>query len=368
MEQFLQRYMYSWRFNGWFFHDITLGIVLGIGFLALVLLIINRTRLKVILIVMLIWLGASNFAMLIFGLAGRGFSIQAESAIYTNEEQDIAIQMVRGLENNGTVRGMTQMISHYLIVGVDVQTGEKQWTKSASYKEKLVGNFMDGLLVHHRDGEFGQLSLLDIETGKELLSEKEFRQQHKPLIDILSNGAHELLAVQNNLYVEGVDGKFYRYDGKNLNEDPQAEQYLTTRFSIEATIPDYFANHQQPLTDDEEIRKFSSMLLEEPAIQAYQNLNPKVIDVDIEAQTALVSYQQTKRESADHMLVLYDLNKHQIAWDINIGMVDSYQKQPSVRIVDDAYIVQTGDHLLIVDKDTRNIRATYHLRWNRPIS
>lgn len=110
------------------------------------------------------------------------------------------------------------------------------------------------------------------------------------------------------------------------------------------------------------------MLLEEPAIQAYQNLNPKVIDVDIEAQTALVSYQQTKRESADHMLVLYDLNKHQIAWDINIGMVDSYQKRPSVRIVDDAYIVQTGDHLLIVDKDTRNIRATYHLRWNRPIS
>ncbi|WP_341299470.1 hypothetical protein MHB44_12775 [Lysinibacillus sp. FSL H8-0500] len=62
------------------------------------------------------------------------------------------------------------------------------------------------------------------------------------------------------------------------------------------------------------------------------------------------------------------MNKHQIGWEINIGRVNSYQKQPSVHTLDNNYIIQTGDHLLIVDKDTRKIHVTYHLRWNRPIS
>lgn len=187
---------------------MVLGIVLSIGMLLIWFLIIKRSRVVTAIILLIAFFSASNFAMFIFGLAGRGFPIQAESAIYTDEEQDIAVQMVRGLENNGVSLGITQIISHYLMIAVNLQTGEKQWVKSASHKEKLIGHFMDGLLVHHRDGKFGQLSLLDIETGKELLSEKEFRQQHKALIDILSNGAHDIVALQNNLYVEGVDGKF----------------------------------------------------------------------------------------------------------------------------------------------------------------
>ncbi|WP_235473387.1 PA2928 family protein [Lysinibacillus macroides] len=200
-------------------------------------LLIKRSRVVTAIILLIAFFSASNFAMFIFGLAGRGFPIQ-------NEEQDIAVQMVRGLENNGVSHGITQIISHYLMIVVNLQTGEKQWVKSACHKEKLIGHFMDGLLVHHRDGEFGQLSLLDIETGKELLSEKEFRQQHKALIDILSNGPHDIVALPNNLYVEGVDGKFYRYDGKHLSEDPQAKEYLATRFFLETTLPHYFAAHQ----------------------------------------------------------------------------------------------------------------------------
>ena len=84
--------------------------------------------------------------------------------------------MVQGSENNGTSNGITHLIAHHLLVAVNLQTGEKQWTKSASYKETLLGEFMGGVLVHHRDDEFGQLSLLDLETGKEILSEKSFER------------------------------------------------------------------------------------------------------------------------------------------------------------------------------------------------
>lgn len=38
MEPFLQRYIYSRRFNGWFFHDMVLGNVLGIGMLLVLFL------------------------------------------------------------------------------------------------------------------------------------------------------------------------------------------------------------------------------------------------------------------------------------------------------------------------------------------
>ncbi|AMO33211.1 PA2928 family protein [Lysinibacillus sp. RSDA_15] len=367
MEQFLQRYMYSWRFNGWLVHDIFLGIIFGLGLLLLVFIAIKRKRLVISISLLVIYLVVSNGLMIVFGLAGRSFPIKSDSSIYTDESQKIAVQMVQGYENNGSSNGITHLISHYLIVAVNLETGEKQWTKSASYKETLIGNFMGGLLVHHRDGEYGQLSLLDIETGKEILSEKEFRQQHQPLIDILSSGAQQMIALQNELYLEGVDGHFYHYDGKALNKDTKAENYISARFFIESDLPGYFATHQQPLENYQEIQDFSQQVLSEPAIRNYQNLEPKVMAIDIVESVALLSYRQTQRESADHMLVLYDMKKHQLLWEEKIGAINSYQQQPKVRTLEKGYIIQTGDQLLVLDKQSRDKVVQYHLRWNRPV-
>lgn len=367
VEQFLQRYMYSWRLNGWLVHDIFLGVIFGLGLLLLLFIAIKRKRLIISISLLIVYIVVSNALMIVFGLAGRSFPIKSDSSIYIDESQKIAVQMVQGSENNGTSNGITHLISHYLIVAVNLETGEKQWTKSASYKETLIGNFMDGLLIHHRDGEYGQLSLLDIETGKEILSEKEFRQQHQPLIDILSNSAQQLIALQNKLYLEGVDGHFYHYDGKTLNKDDNAKNYIAARFFIESDLPGYFPTHQQPLDDYEEIQDFSHQVLSEPAIRNYQNLEPKVMDVDLANGTALVSYRRTQRESADHMLVLYDMKKHQLLWEEKIGAINSYQQQPQVRTVEKGYIIQTGDQLLFLDKHSRDRVVQYHLRWNRPI-
>jgi len=366
VEQFLQRYMYSWRLNGWLVHDIFLGVVFGLGILLLLFIVIKRKRLVTTVFLLVFYLLISNALMMVFGLAGRSFPIKSDSSIYTDESQKIAVQMVQGYENNGRSNGITHLISHYLLVAVNLESGEKQWTKSASYKETLIGNFMGGLLVHHRDGEFGQLSLLDIETGKEILSEKDFRQQHQPLIDILSNSAYQMVALQNELYLEGVDGNFYRYDGKTLNKNPKVEGYLSARFFIESGLPGYFATHQQTLEDYQEVQELSQNVLTEPAIQAYQNLEPKVIDVDIAENTALVSYRQTQRKSADHMLLLYDMKKHQMIWEEKIGAINSNQQQPRVRTLEKDYVIQTGDQLLVLDKNSKKMTVQYHLRWNRP--
>lgn len=204
-------------------------------------------------------------------------------------------------------------------------------------------------------------------TGKEILSEKEFRQQHQPLIDLLSNGAHQMVALENHLYLEGVDGKFYRYDGKTLSEEPKAKDYLSSRFFIETSLPGYFAIHPQPVEDDQAINSFSQAVLTEPAIQVYQNLEPKVIDVDIAQKTAIVSYRKTQRESADRILLLYDMNKHQIIWEENIGIINQEQQQPGVRTLKNTYVIQAGDRLVVLDKETRKKVVHYHLRWNRPI-
>ncbi len=367
VEQFLQRYMYSWRLNGWLVHDIFLEVIFGLGLFLLLFIAIKRKRLIISISLLVIYIVVSNALMIVFGLAGRGFPIKSDSSIYTDESQKIAVQMVQGSENNGTSNGITHLISHYLIVAVNLETGEKQWTKSASYKETLIGNFMGGLLIHHRDGEYGQLSLLDIEMGKEILSEKEFRQQHQPLIDILSNGAQQMVALQHELYLEGVDGHFYHYDGKTLNKDDKAQNYIAARFFIESDLPGYFATHQHPLDNYEEIQDFSHQVLSETAIRTYQNLEPKVMDVDLANGTALLSYRRTQRESADHLLVLYDMKKHQLLWEEKIGAINSYQQQPKVRTVEKGYIIQTGDQLIVLDKHSRDRVVQYHLRWNRPI-
>jgi len=208
---------------------------------------------------------------------------------------------------------------------------------------------------------------LDIQTGKEKLSEKEFTEKHKQLIDVLDNGSHNIVLLQNNLYFEGVDGKFYRFDGKNLSEDQKAETYLSTKFSIESDIPGYFASHNQPLKDYEEVREFSSNVLAEPSIQAYKNLEPAVLDVDLQQQTAIVSYRQTKRESADSIVLSYDMKNHRIIWEENIGVVNAEQKNPGVRTLENYYVIQAGDEFLLLDKDTRKEMFRYQLRWNRPV-
>ncbi|MFJ7919252.1 hypothetical protein ACIQ6U_05770 [Lysinibacillus fusiformis] len=101
----------------------------------------------------------------------------------------------------------------------------------------------------------------------------------------------------------------------------------------------------------------------EPFFQRY-NLESKVMDVDLAKATALLSYRRTQRESADHMLVLYDMKKHQLLWEEKIGAIHSYQQQAQVRTVEKGYIIQTVDQLLVLDKHSRNRIVPYHLRWN----
>jgi len=367
LDNFFHRYIDSWRFNGWLVHDIFLGIVIGVGLLFLVYVLFKRRLKAAFVITFILYVFLGNLLMIVFGLAGRSFPINSESPIYTDDAQKIAVQMVEGSENNGTSNGITQIISHHQIIAINLQTGEKQWSKYSSSKETVIGNFMGGLLIYHRDGEYGNLSLLDIQTGKEKLSKKEFAKKHKQLIDVLNNGSHNIVLLQNNLYLEGVDGKFYRFDGKKLMEDTKAEKYLSTKFFIESDIPSYFASHNQPLEDYEEVREFSNHVLAEPAIQTYKNLEPAVLDVDLQQQTAILSYQQTKRESADRILLLYDMKNHRILWEENIGVVNTEQKNPGVRTLQNYYAIQAGDEFLLLDKDTKKEMFRYHLRWNRPV-
>ncbi|WP_336635045.1 hypothetical protein [Lysinibacillus fusiformis] len=104
----------------------------------------------------------------------------------------------------------------------------------------------------------------------------------------------------------------------------------------------------------------------EPFFQRF-NLEPKVMDVDLANGTALLSYRRTQRESADPMLVLYDMKKQQLLWEEKMGAIHSYQQQAQVRTVEKGYIIKTEDQLLVLDNHSRNRIVPYHLRWNRPI-
>jgi len=67
------------------------------------------------------------------------------------------------------------------------------------------------------------------------------------------------------------------------------------------------------------------------------------------------------------MLLLYDMNKHQVLWENNIGVINSQQQQPGVRTLETSYVIQAGDRFLVFDKETKKRFVHYHLRWNRPI-
>ncbi|MEQ6353514.1 hypothetical protein ABNX05_02680 [Lysinibacillus sp. M3] len=89
--------------------------------------------------------------------------------------------------------------------------------------------------------------------------------------------------------------------------------------------------------------------------------------MDLQQRTAIVSYRQTKRESADRIVLLYDMKNHHILWEENIGVVNTEQKNPGVRTLENYYAIQAGDEFLLLDKNTKKVMFRYHLRWNRPV-
>ncbi|GIN99120.1 hypothetical protein J6TS1_49900 [Siminovitchia terrae] len=369
MDIFFQRYMDSWHFNGWLLHDIILAIVVGVGILLLLYLLGKRRKIGMFVMVFILYAFISNIIMITFGLAGRSFPINSVSSVYTDQSEKIAVQMIKGSENNGTAHGITQIIPHYQMVAINLNSGEKQWTKSSANRTTLIGTFMGGLLVHHYDDENGKLSLLDIQTGKEKLSKEEFTKKHKHLIDILGNTANRLAILHDKLYLEGIDGKYYQYDGKKLRENIKAEGYLSTFFFVETAIPNYFASHDQPLDfeDYEEISKYMNDVLMEPSIQPFANLEAKVLDVDLKYKTAIVSYRKTKQPNAEQILLFYDMKQHRIIWEENIGKVNSEQQNPGVRVLKHYFAIQAGDEFALLDKKTGKEILRYELRWNRPV-
>ncbi|MFJ7915721.1 MULTISPECIES: hypothetical protein [unclassified Lysinibacillus] len=61
------------------------------------------------------------------------------------------------------------------------------------------------------------------------------------------------------------------------------------------------------------------------------------------------------------------MKNHRIIWEENIGVVNAEQKNPGVRTLENYYAIQTGDELLLLNKDTKTEMFRYQLRWNRPI-
>ncbi len=369
LEIFFQRYMDSWHFNGWFGHDVILSIVVGVGILLFLYLLCKRRKIGWFVIIFILYAFISNIIMIAFGLAGRSFPINSVSSVYTDQSEKITVQMIKGSENNGTAHGITQIIPHYQMVAINLNTGDKQWTKALANRETLIGTFMGGLLVHHNDGETGKLSLIDIQTGKEKLSKEVFTKKHKHLIDILSNSAHRLAILQDKLYFEGIDGKYYQYDGKKLRENIEAEGYLSTFFFVESAIPHYYASHDQPLDheDYKEISEYMNDVLNEHSIQPFANLDPKVLDVNLKHKTAIVSYRKTKQPNAEQILLFYDMELHRIIWEENIGRVNSEQQNPGVRVLKHYLAIQAGDEFVLMDKETGKELLRYELRWNRPV-
>jgi len=350
-------------------HDITLTIVLGIGVVFILFLLMKRWKIRTSFIVLMAYFAGSSFIMIVFGLAGRSFPIQAMSSVYTDPEETVAVQLVRGSENNGTSNGITHIIPHYQLVAINVHTGEKQWTQSFASRETLIGPFMDGLLIHHSDGEVGTLSLLHMKTGKEKLSKKDFAQQYKQVVELISSSAGRMAVLDKVLYFEGIDGVYYQFDGKQLHEKPEAQEYLSTKFFVESTIPNYFASHDRPVDDEEyeKISEFKDDVLREPAIQPVANLEPQIMDVDLNQNTALVSYLKTIQKNAEQFVLFYDMKEHRMIWKANIGRVNSEQNHPGVRVLAQSLAIQTGDEFILLDKATGNEISRYELRWNRPI-
>nr|WP_318539707.1 PA2928 family protein [Terribacillus saccharophilus] len=227
----------DWTFTGWFWHDITLWILVGVFVVLCVLFLIRSIKRssslkKVIGMVVLLLVGEfiiGSFVMTVFHAAGRSVTMSLDSPTIVAEDDDLAINKIRMRIPNGQSNGISTSASRFQIIAVDLETGEKKWSRKAIWQEYVLGQTEEGILVVDMKNE--ELYFLDAASGEVRLDEEEWTEKYPQLTDNVSYEQSDYyIDDTGGLYLYALDGKYYHVADGQLTEDPAYEKEVQKGF------------------------------------------------------------------------------------------------------------------------------------------
>lgn len=318
---YIERYLAMFRFQGWFFHDVTLGIVYGLTLLfGLVLfrMMFRRSKPKKvnyyvqkvekesifsfpsIISFVLSWffffLIVSHFALFAFGGGMSRPRIALDSAGGMVNNQLIVNKWQRSV-NNGGAGGVSTSTAHFQLNALDSQSGKLVWNHQSNWHDKIIGETTAGLVMVNT--EKAEIFVLDPLTGKESVSGTELADVFPEMKGKWSQKVEDYLAMTDNLYVYGLDGQYYRLNltSKQLSQD---DDYVKV-----------FLARQQA----EEVEFASVDELAEKTGEPF--FNGQIIKLNASDKT-YISHTQT-RDLASHGLISAVDSQLVLAWQTDLG-------------------------------------------------
>jgi len=100
------------------------------------------------------------------------------------------------------------------VISVNSQTGERMWSKRLGWRDYLIGQTDQYVVLNNADNE--AIYLLDTKTGKKQFSEADLVKKFPELKDYLSSDFVDYRFMDNRyLYIYGLNNRYYQLDLKN---------------------------------------------------------------------------------------------------------------------------------------------------------
>lgn len=334
----LEYFFRSLKPNGWFYHDILLYLFLFFFLLLLLILFIRHAKPKTYLSFICFYLIISFFVFLIFGAFGLHINYSSESDIFYDEEQKHLLSLVRASVPNGTENGISTSVSHFQLILLDTDSGEKVWTKRLTWRHYLLGETSDYVIMNNPDKNW--LYFLDIKTGKRVYSQKDLENKNKQLSGILSKDFIDYMVKDDLIYMHGNDNQYYtiQVNTLTLSKITKEEFLKESKVAVDIDIP---------YTDTEALETIL--------------INPVVLSEAGDNQFYVLSSQ--KLHDAGSYINLYDASTQTVLSQTSIDFSSEDTMEKMIDTTDCIYLQGNGK-LYRYNKTTNDIDYVFSYRWN----
>lgn len=371
---FMERYLGMFRFQGWFFHDVTLGIVYGITFLfgmVLFMMLFKRKKPKKIaysyqkqeketvftfpslisfcLSVFFFFLLVSHFGLFVFGggMSRNELTLDSEGII---SDEGLVIAKWRRSVNDGTSNGITTSTAHFQLNALDVKTGTLRWNRRSDWHEKLIGETSEGLLL--LQAKKGELKVIESQTGKDRWGFREIEERFPLMKGKWSKTERDYLVTGDSyLYVYGLDGRYYQLDLSNnqlVSESSFAELFLER---------------------DNLFSEAKAMGIDELAEKNGEDFfNGKVLPIEDQVSYFIV-HSKTRESDSEGIISALDHDQSTLKWQSSLGtrLSETPFNNSSLAISKSRFYFTTNGFSFIFNKGNGNIELVFDQLSHRQV-
>lgn len=352
----------NWQLSGWLYHDIFVtgaAVVFVILCLLFVSSLIKRRSAKRLIpwiLVLVVYGAIVNFIGVVFFGMFRTVDFEGQSQLFYSKQTQGLTSIERMIIPNGHSDGISTSTSLFEIISVNSQTGEPIWSKRTDWRNYLIGQTSQYVIVNDADDD--ALYLLDAKTGKQRFSQADLIRKIPQLSEILSSNFNDYRFISHRLYLYGLNNRYFQLDLDNwtLTEDPNIKTLFQQHTAPEWMVTASKNKIGQPI-EDQELSEALDRLGE-------KLINPVLLGKKQAHQYYVFAYK--KRRSPLASVGLYDMDKQTYLWQTPVTLT---QEDVPVNAwqVDDALYLRVPRYLYKIELNTGKLGYQFDYRWNRVV-